>query len=195
MTEDNNQQNQDQQKKNAKILDEHYDGIIEHDHPLPNWWIAIFIITIVFSVFYYGYYEILDGPSTDQELSEQLAEIKALDQQSGGGDAFANLDELIKESKNIELGKKIYGEKCFMCHGDKGQGLIGPNMADNFWIHGGKPSEILHVIQKGVPEKGMVPWENVLSPEEQIATVAFIKSLKGTNPAGGKAAEGTEFKE
>lgn len=191
--------NKDQQKKDAKVLDQHYDGIIEHDHPLPNWWVAIFIITIIFSVFYYGYYEMFGGPSTDQELSTKLAAIKELESQNSGGgaggDVFANLDELIKDSNNIEHGKKIYGEKCFMCHGDKGQGLIGPNMTDNFWIHGGKPSDILHVIQKGVPEKGMVPWENVLSPEEQIAAVAFIKSLKGTNPPGAKASEGVEFKE
>ncbi|MES2768348.1 MAG: c-type cytochrome [Bdellovibrionota bacterium] len=194
MSDKNDKNNLD--NKDAKILNEHYDGIVEHDHPLPNWWVAIFVITVIYGVLYYGYYEIFDGPSTDQELAGELAVIKTLDvDSSGGGDAFANLDELIKDTKNIEVGKKIYAEKCFMCHGDKGQGLIGPNMTDNFWIHGDKPKDILHVIQKGVPEKGMVPWEAVLSPEEQIATVAFIKSLKGTNPAGAKASEGTEYKD
>lgn len=182
-------------KKDAKILTEHYDGIIEHDHPLPNWWVTIFIVTIIFSVFYYGYYEIFDGPSTDQELADKLAVIKTLEGESGGGDILANIDELIKDSKSIEVGRKVFAEKCFMCHGDKGQGLIGPNMTDNFWIHGNKPKDILHVIQKGVPEKGMVPWEAVLSPEEQVAAVAFIMSLKGTNPAGAKAAEGIEYKD
>jgi len=188
--------NKDQEnKKDAKVLTEHYDGIVEHDHPLPNWWVTIFIVTIIYSVFYYGYYEIFDGPSTDQELAESLEDIKNLEGKSGDGDVFANIDELIKDSKNIEIGKKIFAEKCFMCHGDKGQGIIGPNMTDNFWLHGNKPKDILHVIQKGVPEKGMVPWEAVLSPEEQVAAVAFIISLKGTNPAGAKASEGTEYKD
>lgn len=187
--------NNEESKKSAKILNEHYDGIIEHDHPLPNWWISIFVLTIIFSVFYYGYYEMLDGPSTDQELAEKLAVIKTLEGESGNANIIANIDELIKDSKSIEVGKKVFAEKCFMCHGDKGQGLIGPNMTDNFWIHGNQPKDILHVIQKGVPEKGMVPWEAVLSPEEQVATVAFIISLKGTNPAGAKASEGTEYKD
>ncbi len=194
MSDKNDQDNLE--NKDAKILNEHYDGIVEHDHPLPNWWVAIFVITVIYGVFYYGYYEIFDGPSTDQELSEELAVIKTLDvDSSDSGNAFANLDELIKDTKNIEIGKKVFSEKCFMCHGDKGQGLIGPNMTDNFWIHGDKPKDILHIIQKGVPEKGMVPWEAVLSPEEQIAAVAFIKSLKGTNPPGAKASEGIEYKD
>lgn len=191
---DNKDQNKEENKK-AKILTEHYDGIIEHDHPLPNWWISIFIITIIYSIFYYGYYELGSGPSTDQELSEELAEIKSIEASAGPDEALANLDELIKDSRMVEMGKKIYAEKCFMCHGDKGQGIIGPNLTDNFWIHGGKPSEIIHTIQKGVPEKGMVPWEAVLSSEEQAATVAFIKSISGTNPAGAKAPEGVEFKD
>lgn len=192
---DNNDKN-NPQNKDAKELTEHYDGIIEHDHPLPNWWVAIFVITVIYSVFYYGYYEVFDGPSTDQELTDKMAVIQTMDSGDGSGeDIFANIDELIKDSKSIELGKKVFGEKCFMCHGDKGQGIIGPNMTDNFWIHGNKPKDILHVIQKGVPEKGMVPWEAVLSPEEQIATVAYIKSLHGTNPPGAKASEGTEYKD
>jgi cytochrome c oxidase cbb3-type subunit 3 len=191
MSENNN----NHRDKDVKILDQHYDGIVEHDHPLPNWWVATFIITIIFSVFYYGYYEIFDGPSTDQELAKKLAVIREAGEQSGGGDAFTNIDELVKDDSIIPLGQKVFSEKCFMCHGDKGQGLIGPNLTDNFWIHGNQPKDILHVIQKGVPEKGMVPWESVLSEEEQIATVAFIMSLKGTNPAGGKAAEGIEYKD
>ena len=181
--------------KDAKILDQHYDGIIEHDHPLPNWWVATFIITIIFSVFYYGYYEMFDGPSTDQELSEKLAIIQEKSSQSGSDEVLTNIDELVKDASIIPLGQKVYAEKCFMCHGDKGQGLIGPNMTDDFWIHGNKPKDILYVIQKGVPDKGMVPWEAVLSVEEQIATVAYILSLHGTNPPGAKAAEGIEYKD
>ncbi len=181
--------------KDAKILDQHYDGIIEHDHPLPNWWVATFIITIIFSVFYYGYYEMFDGPSTDQELSEKLAIIQEKSSQSGSDEVLTNIDELVKDASIIPLGQKVYAEKCFMCHGDKGQGLIGPNTTDDFWIHGNKPKDILYVIQKGVPDKGMVPWEAVLSVEEQIATVAYILSLHGTNPPGAKAAEGIEYKD
>ncbi len=182
-------------KDNVIISTELYDGIIEHDHPLPNWWISIFILTIIFSVFYYGYYELFDGPSTDQELAAKMELIQSSVAETSGGGDFSDLDERIKDLSLIPLGQEVYAGKCFMCHGDKGQGLIGPNLADNFWIHGNSPADILYVIQKGVPEKGMVPWESVLSAEEQVATVAFILSLKGTNPAGGKPPEGEEYKD
>ncbi len=181
-------------KKDIKKLEEHFDGIIEHDHPLPNWWVATFVITVVFSIFYYGYYELLDGPTLDQELSVKMAEIEQ-QQKDSVGKAFDNLDQDVLKQEFIDKGKVVFAEKCFMCHGQQGQGLIGPNLTDNFWIHGNTSQNILHVIQKGVPEKGMVPWEAVLSAEEQIATVAFIKSLKGTNPPTPKAAEGTEYKD
>lgn len=81
-----------------------------------------------------------------------------------------------------------------MCHGDKGQGLIGPNLTDNYWIHDkGTAADILTMVQKGVPVKGMPAWESVLSAQEQVATTAYILSLKGTNPSGAKAPEGTKI--
>lgn len=187
--------NDQNNKENVILKEKPYDGIVEHDHPLPNWWVAIFILSIIFSVFYYGYYEIFDGPSTDQELAAKMEVIQSSVAETSTGDDFANLDERVKDAALIPIGQQVYSTKCFMCHGDKGQGLIGPNMADNFWIHGNTPADILKVIQKGVPEKGMVPWESVLSAEEQIATVAFLLSLKGTNPPGGKPPEGTEYKD
>lgn len=181
-------------KDEVEKLDQPYDGIIEHDHPLPNWWVATFVLTVVFSVFYYGYYELMDGPTLDQELSVKMAELEQK-QKDSVGKAFDNLEQDILKPDMVARGQVIYAEKCFMCHGPQGQGLIGPNLTDNFWIHGNTAQNILHVIQKGVPEKGMVPWEAVLSPEDQIATVAFIKSLKGTNPPNPKASEGTEYKD
>src|SRR5690606_26044907 len=152
--------NRDDQNNKGDVIikEEPYDGIIEHDHPLPNWWVTIFILSTVFAVLYYGYYEILDGPSTDQELSAKMEIIESSVQETSSGEDFANLDERVQDSALIPIGQQVYATKCFMCHGDKGQGLIGPNMADNFWIHGNKPADILKVIQKGVPEKGMVPW-------------------------------------
>lgn len=186
-------QDNDKNKK-VTVLKDSYDGIIEHNHPLPKWWVATFILTIIFAVFYYGYYELLGGPSSDQELQSELSVLTDL-QKNSQGDSFANLSESIKNPDTINQGKAIFAEKCFMCHGDKGQGTIGPNLTDNFWLHGNKPEDLLLVIQKGVPDKGMVPWEAVLSPEDQIAAVAFIKSLKGTNPPNPKASQGIEYKD
>src|SRR5690606_28521984 len=110
-------------KENVILKEKPYDGIVEHDHPLPNWWVAIFILSIIFSVFYYGYYEIFDGPSTDQELAAKMEVIQSSVAETSTGDDFANLDERVKDAALIPIGQQVYSTKCFMCHGDKGQGL------------------------------------------------------------------------
>jgi cytochrome c oxidase cbb3-type subunit 3 len=183
----------DNDKKNI-IISEHHDGIIEHDHPLPNWWLITFMLTVVFAGIYYLHYESNSGWSTDKELSYGLKQIENL-KVTKTEPVIEMTDEVLVSGDMIQLGAKVYSEKCFMCHGDKGQGLIGPNMTDVFWIHGGSPKEILLVIQKGVPEKGMVAWESVLNQKEQVSLVAFIRSLRGSNPSGAKAPQGAEYKE
>lgn len=169
-----------------------YDGIIEHDHPLPRWWVLLFYATIVFGVGYYAYYEWMGGPTLDQELQVELEKLNTL-QAEVSGDAIINLAARINDQEFIQVGAKVYGEKCFMCHGDKGQGVIGPNLTDKFWIHGGKPENILVVIQKGIPDKGMPPWEAALSADEQAAVTVFIASLKNTNPPNPKPPQGDEM--
>jgi len=84
----------------------------------------------------------------------------------------------------------VFLEHCAVCHGNAGEGGIGPNMADDYWLHGGEIKDIFRTVKYGVPDKGMVPWEQTLSPG-QIAEVSnFIVTLRGTNPPNAKAPQG-----
>lgn len=85
-------------------------------------------------------------------------------------------------------GTQVFESKCANCHGKKGEGGIGPNLTDGHWIHGGKLAQIAAIIEKGVNEKGMPPWGAVLSRDELRGAVAYIRTLRGTNPPGAKAA-------
>src|SRR5690606_6343141 len=89
-----------------------------------------------------------------------------------------------------EQGKTVYATNCASFHAPDGGGLIGPNITDNYWIHGGKPADIYHVVAGGVLDKGMPPWEKTLKPEQLRAVVAYVVSLKGTSPANPKAPQG-----
>jgi len=180
-------------EKKIKSLDKHYDGIEEHDHPLPNWWVMIFILSIIFSVLYYGYYEMAGGPSLDQELAQDMQEIQQ--QQANNapkpGEIKSELLAKIKDEAFLASGKKVFAEKCFMCHGDKGQGLVGPNLTDKYWLHGkGTLQDLVTVITAGVPDKGMPTWGPLLKEEEIVAVAAFISTLEGTNPPNPKAPQG-----
>ena len=48
-----------------------------------------------------------------------------------------NSVEILTDAASINKGKTIYTTNCVACHGAEGQGGIGPNFADEYWIHGG----------------------------------------------------------
>ncbi len=82
---------------------------------------------------------------------------------------------------------------CMPCHGDQGQGLIGPNLTDAYWLHGNTDVDLFNVITRGVVEKGMTAWESTLSAEQRAQLVSFIRSLAGTTPPGAKEPQGTLY--
>ena len=182
--------------KDKLIKDHEYDGIRELNNPLPGWWLATFYITIVFSVIYYAYYTFLGGPTSDEELARSMSVIEQ-EREAASDMAEVQSEEyflaLVDNQEVLDAGKAEYTAKCMACHGDKGQGLIGPNMTDDYWIQGdGSVTAILQTAKIGVPDKGMPPWEGVI-PEETLEAVAvYIYSLYGTNPPGAKPPQGEQ---
>ncbi|MBC7653864.1 MAG: c-type cytochrome, partial [Oligoflexus sp.] len=84
----------------------------------------------------------------------------------------------------------LFIQNCVACHGENAQGVVGPNLTDEYWIHGGKISNIFKTIKYGVPEKGMISWEKQMSPKQMAEVSNYVKSLKGTNPANPKEPQG-----
>ncbi|MEI6806571.1 MAG: cbb3-type cytochrome c oxidase N-terminal domain-containing protein [Myxococcaceae bacterium] len=170
-----------------------YDGIKEYDNPLPKWWLLTFYATIFFAFGYWGYYHVLHlgwMPTQALAYENQMAEKKL--------NAVASTiteEDLVKMSKKPEVvqqGKAIFVQNCMACHGDKGQGGIGPNLTDSSWIHGGNAMDIRHTISKGVLEKGMTAWQSVLGDTKINEVVAFILSIRDTNVPG-KPPQGTPY--
>jgi cytochrome c oxidase cbb3-type subunit 3 len=113
--------------------------------------------------------------------------------QNPSGPSEEKLNAALKDESQLTKGKALYAGKCASCHGQKGEGLIGPNLADKYWINGdGNISSIAKTISEGVPAKGMPPWAAIFTEPELTQIVAFVKSLKGTSPPNGKAPQGTE---
>jgi cytochrome c oxidase cbb3-type subunit 3 len=103
-----------------------------------------------------------------------------------------NTVKLVSDPTVLAAGKTIFTTTCSPCHGAQGQGVVGPNLTDDYWLHGGKITDIFKTIKYGVPAKGMPTWEKQLSPK-QISDVAnYVKSLHGTNPPGAKEPQGTK---
>ncbi len=190
-------------KKNENIknnlLNYSYDGIQELDNNLPKWWLILFSVTIIFGIIYFCYYQLWSGPSLKDEYREEIAKIEAQKMANNGAGSFPDLAKAIaaeKSEDSIKQGKAIFVARCLPCHGDKGQGIIGPNLTDHFWIHGnGKIADIVKVIHDGVPEKGMQAWGLILPEKDIYLLGAFVRSLRGTKPDGAKAPQGQEYQE
>lgn len=175
------------------MSDHNYDGIQEYDNPLPFWWVAIFWASIVFSCFYFVFYHLGPGLLTIDAYNKDMVAYYDLQAQQ-----FLALGE-IKESTLYDLtsnesmmagAQQVFQTRCAQCHGDKGQGNIGPNLTDDYWLHGGQLTDIYHTVMEGVPEKGMQSWKMQLGPAELLSVAAYVGTLRETSPAGGKPPQG-----
>lgn len=176
------------------LIDHEFDGIKELDNPVPGWFNFLFYGSIVVGVMYFITYHVADwGPSQEQEYATEMKKAEE-DQKLYLSKSANKIDEnsvaISTEAPVISGGKAVYDANCVACHGDKGQGTVGPNLADEYWLHGGKINNVFKTIKYGVPDKGMISWEKTLSPKQISEVSNYIMSLKGTNPANAKAAQG-----
>ncbi len=112
---------------------------------------------------------------------------------STGGTAQAKLDlnfKQLTDAASLDVGKQLYVTNCASCHGPEGQGGIGPNMTDNYYIHGGGINDMMSIIITGVPIKGMISWKGILTEQQMNQVASFMMSMRGTTPPNPKAAQG-----
>lgn len=171
-----------------------YDGILEDDNRLPRWWLATLWGSVAFAFAYWGWFHTLGvGVLPTQALAAQLAVKQVAEEKAeavAGVVDDAVLLALSKDAAAIERGRAVYMASCIACHADKGQGLVGPNLTDDVWVHDNTPTAMLELISVGVLTKGMPAWKPVLGAEKVKDVTAFVLTMKGTHVVG-KAAEGT----
>lgn len=176
------------------LLDHQYDGIQEYDNPAPGWWTAIFLASCVFAIGYWIYYQHGPGKSVHEEYAADMAANQEKIDRAAAASPQVTDEQLAAMAKDPEIvakGREVFMTNCLSCHTAEGKGLVGPNLTDDFQIHGHTRMDIYNVVMKGGREgKGMIPWEPVLAADEVTAVVAFVSTLRHTNVAGGKAAEG-----
>ena len=178
------------------LLDHSYDGIQEYDNPLPRWWVLLFWACIIVSPIYVLYYHLGPGPlSIDRYDAEMIAffDKQAEELLAMGEITESTLVNLIADPSMMNSGQKIFQSKCATCHGMFGEGGIGPNLTDQYWLHGGQLMDVYGTVRDGVPTKGMVAWERQLRPAELMAVSAYVGDLLGSDPPNPKAAQGDAF--
>lgn len=185
------------EEESSLMMDHKFDGIAELNNPTPAWFMVLFYATIIFAIGYLLNYHVFGyGKLQDEEYVaevEQASVDKAAFLANPVNAASAVNENNVVQSKDaavLQTGASLFANRCTPCHGDHGQGIVGPNLTDEYWLHGGKIQSVFKTIKYGVPEKGMIAWEKSLSAQ-QIADLAnYILSLQGTKPAGAKAPQG-----
>jgi cytochrome c oxidase cbb3-type subunit 3 len=181
------------EKEADVLLDHDYDGIKELDNALPPWWKWGFYFTIIVAVIYLLRFHVFKtGPTPEDEYNKemQIASAKMELYRSKNKAQFDETNVTVADAAGIAEGKKIFTGTCFPCHGQKGEGGIGPNLTDNYWLHGGSIGNIFKTITYGVPDKGMQAWGKTFSATDIRNLASFVLSLKGTNPPNAKAPQG-----
>ncbi|MBE0573173.1 MAG: c-type cytochrome [Ignavibacteriaceae bacterium] len=175
------------------MFDHDFDGIKELDSKIPPWFSWLFIITIIFAAYYMIDYHVIG--SGQVQLEEYTNEVQAASLEREAlikSGAFVNEQTVtvITEASGLEAGKAIYDLNCIACHAADGGGIVGPNLTDDYWIHGGGIKNVFKVIKYGVVEKGMIAWQTQLNPNQMQEVSSYVLSLHGTTPASPKAPEG-----
>lgn len=181
-------------KEGDITLNHDYDGIRELDNHLPPWWVQLFVVTIFWAGGYMWYYHWGgSGPSQTESYNMDVAAAKKEIAAALAGKANA-VDEsnatALTDAAALGEGELIFKNSCAACHGQKGEGLVGPNFTDEYWLHGGGIKNVFKTIKYGVPEKGMISWSSQLKPADIQKVASYILTLKGTNPPNPKAPQG-----
>lgn len=171
-----------------------YDGIRELDNVTPPWFTTAFIVSILFGAGYIYRYHIARSAPLQIEEYERSVTMAALKHEEYLSKQASNINEsnieMLMGAADLEAGKKVFNTLCAVCHRTDGGGLVGPNLTDQYWIHGGSIQDVFRTVKYGVPDKGMISWKEQLSPVQMAQVSSYILTLAGTNPADPKEPQG-----
>lgn len=192
-------------RKRDELLDHEADGIREFDNDLPRWWLYGFYFTIAFAALYLVNYHLLAEPFLGGKtvVAEYNAEVAAANAArptppappagapgtaGAGGATLAALTD----ADSLAKGKALFESQtnpCMACHRPDLGGLVGPNLTDEYWLHGCTAGAIVQSIRVGYPTKGMLPFGGgpALTDDQMLQLASYILSKRGSNPPGAKA--------
>ncbi len=186
------------EKEHEILLGHDYDGIRELDNRIPPWFHGLLWLTIIFAVVYMIRFHVAgSGNVMADEYIEEMRQAAVEREILVKTGAFLNEETVTFDDSpaSLNAGKDIFIKNCAACHANDGGGLVGPNLIDEYWIHGGGIKNVFRTIKYGVPQKGMISWESQLNPTEMQEVASYILTLQGTQSANPKAPEGDKWEQ
>lgn len=178
------------------LLDHDFDGIKELNNKIPPWFMAIFYGTLIWGTIYLVDYHILGSGNVQEDEYTNEVQVAAMEREIlNKSGKLLNEDNVTVATDAAALanGKQTFIKNCAACHGQNGEGLVGPNFTDDYWLHGNKINDLFKTIKYGVPAKGMISWQAQLDPNQMQEVASYILSLRGSNPPNQKEPQGTLY--
>lgn len=177
-----------------------WDGDLrELNNPMPRWWMWLFVLTVVFSIFYLIAYPGLgsfSGQFKWSQVGAYEAEVKSAEQALEPMYArFTSMsaEEMAQDSAAMAIGANLFQNNCAQCHSsDARGGKSFPNLTDGDWLWGGTPEKIHETITQG--RMGVMPPQaEVVGTQEDVRNLAhYVLSLSGSPHDAAKAALGKD---
>ncbi len=184
-----------------------WDGLKELNNPAPRWWLWVFFITVIWSVWYWVVYPAWPVPGGATEGSYGWTQYKKLaaeqqeifDRQKVYLDRFkkASFDQILNDQElyafAVAGGGAYFKDNCATCHGTGGAGGPGyPNLNDDDWLWGGDVDAIYETILYGIrsghedsriSEMPAFGQDELLPKPDIDAVVDYVLSLSGSKDA------------
>ncbi|MCU0453016.1 MAG: c-type cytochrome [Bacteroidetes bacterium] len=176
-------------------VDHDFDGITELDNRIPPWFNYLFYGSVVFGIGYFIHFHVLGGTLSAGEYEQQMA-AAAIERRvvlANEGSIDENNIAVLTAADALANGEGNYQKYCVSCHAKDGGGIVGPNLTDQYWIHGGGVKDVYGIIKNGVAAKGMISWQLVFTPKQMQELASYVLTLQGTKPLAPKKAEGELF--
>lgn len=196
-----------------------WDGLKELNNPLPRWWVWVWIISIIWSIWYFvvypawpvpgGHTEGSAGYTQYKELAQNQAEITARQEAYLSKFEGASFDKILNDPElyafAVAGGASAFKDNCATCHGAGGIGAKGfPNLNDDDWLWGGKLADIQQTIRYGIRADNLdarvsqMPAfgaDGLLKRQEINAVVDYVLTLSGRSQKDTYAQGAQIFKE
>jgi cytochrome c oxidase cbb3-type subunit 3 len=168
----------------------------ELNTPLPRWWLHLFNITIIFSLVYlllfpgFGNFAGFLNWTQVSQYTQEMETARAAQEEVFA--RFRDMDPaaLVADAEAREIGGRLFGNNCAMCHGSDGRGAKGfPNLADGDWQWGGSFDQIMSTLENG-RVAAMPPLGAALGEQGINEVVAYVQQLSGQKADAELAAAG-----
>lgn len=220
MSDHDNKKKEIDEVSGVETTGHEWDGLKELNNPLPRWWVWVFFICVVWSIWYFVVYpawptlsgatEGTSGYTQFKELSESQKEIQDRQKvyfsrfEKTSDQGILNDPELYAFA--IAGGRAAFKDNCATCHGTGAEGGQGyPNLNDDDWLWGGRLADIHRTLTYGIRVPGSYDTrlsqmpafgkDGLLKKEEIEAVVDYVLTLSGDRPEATYAHGEAIFKE